>query len=423
MTFGQYLRTHGSLVGLLAVSVTLLCIWAFAVPVYEAPDEPHHWRYANYLHDTWQLPPYTPELAEANSPPLYYILTAPFAADTAEPKPIVNSDLQSPRPPRFFDETARDWARYWSIRWPRMVSVFISALTVLFCYLAGVEATGSPATGVLVGGLVALLPQFTFRGMNVSNDSLVTMTCAVTTYACVRLVKRGFTWRMGVLAAIAVAAAFLSKTNAIFLPAPVGLAILATPGTWKVRLLRLSLLGISLVVAAPWLIRNQLLYGDPLASRVMLTVVSNIAEIKPLTSPYFYTTFPSSLLRSFVGVFGWMNLFLPAWLYTVFAVLAVAAVLGLIWLAVQHHLNSRLAITLLAFPLLSLAVTVYINLSFSQPQGRYLFPALPAIALLAGTGLEGLPYWRPRATYCLLMLLLLINLCIVVSIIIPAYWA
>src|SRR5512146_362419 len=261
-----------ALIVLLILSFLLLSIWAFAVPVYEAPDEPHHWNYARYLHDHWTLPLYSGAMAEGNSPPLYYLLVAPVAADTPAPKRIVDSSYQSPHPPRFFDETARNLSLYWPIRAARLITLALSTCTVLFCYLAGREATGRATTGLLAGGLAAFLPQFTFRGMNVSNDALVTLTCAAATYLTVRLIRRGFTWRLGLAAAIVVALAFLSKTNAIFLPVPVGLAIFTAPGTWRQRFARLSVLGVSLLIAAPWLIRNQLLYGDPLASRIMLTV-------------------------------------------------------------------------------------------------------------------------------------------------------
>jgi hypothetical protein len=43
---------------------------------------------------------------------------------------------------------------------------------------------------------------------------------------------------------------------------------------------------------------------------------------------------------------------------------------------------------------LSIALLVHLNLTFSQPQGRLLFPALPAVAVLAALGLEALPLWN-----------------------------
>lgn len=418
----KFFSRFGMLIVLMIVSASLLSVWAFAVPIYEAPDEPHHWRYANYLHDNWRLPVFSRVLVEANSPPLYYLLVAPFAADSAEPNKIINNAYQSPLPPRWFDDSITDFGKYWPIRLARFVSVAISTLTVLFCYMAGVEATGDETTGMLVGGIAAFLPQFTFRGMNVSNDSLVTMTCAAVTYLVVRMIKRGFNWRLGIIVAIVTALAFLSKINAIFLPVPVSLAILGAPGTWRARLGRLSVLGIALLIVAPWLIRNQILYGDPLANHIMLTVVSNIVDTKPITSPYFLTTFPINLFFSFIGFFGWMNLRLPDWLYLPFGLLAAMAILGYFWRGFQRQIDRRLTLILLTFPILSLAITVYINLSFSQPQGRYLFPALGAIALLVGLGLEGLPFWSKQLTYYMLGILLLVNLYIVGAIIIPAYW-
>jgi len=418
----NFWNRSGQLITLLAVSTILFLLWSFAVPIYEAPDEPHHWHYALYLHQHRHLPIYSPQLAEANSPPLYYLLVAPFASDSAEPKPIINNNFETPAPPRWFDDSSKDFRRYWSIRLARIVSVVISVLTVLFCYMLGAEATGNKTTGMLVGGIVAFLPQFSFRGMNISNDCLVAMMCAITAYLVVRLIKRGFSWYFGTIAAITSALAFLSKTNAIFLPIPLGIAIINTQGTWRLRLGRLSVLGITLLIVAPWLIRNEVLYGDPLASRIMLTVVAHIVDIKPITSPYFLTTFPINLFFSFVGLFGWMNLRLPDWLYLPFGLLTLLAIVGYLWRALQHQFDSHLILILLTFPMLSLAITIYINLSFSQPQGRYLFPALGAIALLVGLGLEGLPFWSKRLTYYLLGSLFLLNLYIVGTVIIPAYW-
>jgi 4-amino-4-deoxy-L-arabinose transferase-like glycosyltransferase len=414
---------HQKLIILLSASTILLLLWSFVIPVFEAPDEPHHWRYALYLHKNWRLPLYTPELAEANSPPLYYLLISPLASDTSEPATILDSALQSPAPPRWFDDSSKDLSMYWSIRSARIATVVLSVLTVFFCYLTGLEATNSTTTGLLTGGLIAFLPQFTFRGMNISNDALVTLMCAITTYLIVRLIRRGFTWRIALLAAITSALAFLSKTTAIFLPIPLGITILTEQVTWKSRLERLFVLGITgVLIVAPWLVRNQILYGDPLASRIMLTVVAHIVDIKPLLSPYFLTAFPLNLFLSVIGDFGWMNLRLPNWIYLFFVLIILLSVAGYIWRCLQHKIDNRLTLILFLFPFLSLAVTVYINLTFTQPQGRYLFPALAATAVLMGFGFEGLPFWSRRLTYSLLGVLFLLNLYIVGTVILPAYW-
>ena len=122
---------------------------------------------------------------------------------------------------------------YWPFRAARLLSVLISVFTIWFSALAGKEASGSPGTGLLVGGLVGFWPMFTFRGMNVSNDALMTMLSALALYLIVRLIKRGFTWGIGILAALVAAGAFLSKINAIVLPAALLLAVVSEKAPWR----------------------------------------------------------------------------------------------------------------------------------------------------------------------------------------------
>jgi 4-amino-4-deoxy-L-arabinose transferase-like glycosyltransferase len=415
-----------SLLALLLVSLALLVAWSFAVPVFEAPDEPDHWQYVLYVRHTGRLPIYGPGAIEANSPPLYYFLVAPFAADSDVPHKLVQVDArgEARRPPgaRLYESLPSDFAKYWPLRITRLATVLLSVLTVLVCYCAGLEASSHHATGLLAAGLVAFLPQFTFRGMNISNDALVMLLCAATTCLIVRIVKRGFTWPVGLTAAVVMALAFLSKISSVFMPIPFSLAVLSEAAPWRARFSRLGVLIVMLLMVAPWLARNQLLYGDPFASRAMLTAVGNLVEIRPITSPYFVTVFPLLLFLSFIGYFGWITLWLPEWLYVLFGFLMIVCAVGFVWRWLLHSLDRRLAAILLTIPLLSLMLTVYINLTFTQPQGRYLFPALPALAVLGAMGFEGIPGWSKWATLALLVALVLLNVYILSVVVIPAYW-
>jgi 4-amino-4-deoxy-L-arabinose transferase-like glycosyltransferase len=401
-------------------------LWSFLVPVLEAPDEGAHWQYVRHLHDTHRLPVYGPSFLEANSPPLYYALLAPLGQAGAEPPHLawlgLSGELVLPAPPRYFLNAGDDLSRYWNLRRARILTAALSAFAVLFTFLAGREATGHATTGLLAAALVAFLPQFTFRGMNISNDALVTTLGAASLYWILRIARRGFTWRDGVLATLVMAGAFLSKINAVFMPAVFALVLLREPVAWPVRVRRLGLLAFGLLLAAPWLVRNHVLYGDPLASRVMLSAVDFLVAHKPITSPYFYTTFPVMLGQSFVGVFGWLNLYLPTWAYVAYSGLGAAAIAG--WLRrpprARHERTALMA--LVAFALLGLAMVVRINLDFNQPQGRYLFPALAAIAVLTAGGLERLPRWSPRAAGVVAAALLVANLAIAWRVVARAYW-
>jgi len=420
---------------LLLVTVLLLLAWSLAVPIFEGPDEPHHWLFARYLNERRSLPVFDKQLVEANSPPLYYLLLAPVALETDLPSLFV--DEHGHHTPfgihvvlghgqsalKIYRNDARDFRKYWPIRAARVLTVVVSALAVLFTYLAGRESTGQEHTGILAASLVAFLPQFSFRGSQVSNDSLVTTMCALSLYFLVRIARRGFTWRRGLMVGGAIAGAYLTKINAIFLPVPLAWILLTEKAPGRERLVRLAgLASFILAIVSPWTWRNIRLYGDPFAKNPMYTIVSSIVVRKPLTSPYFYTIFPTQLGESFVGTFGWMNLRLPGQVYGLYALLGLLAAGGFVRGWMRRTIDRRLALALISMPLLNLLIVVYINLSFSQPQGRYMFPALPAIGLLLALGLEALPKWRPSIQLGLIGGLFALNVFILTAWLIPAYW-
>lgn len=415
-----------SLIVLLAVAAGLFVSWSFAVPIFEAPDENSHWQYARYLNQCHKLPLYSQALVEANEPPLYYLLIAPLAVATELPASGLRLEhgVALPEfPPRYFRQESGDLGRYWPIRAARLETVFISLLTVSLCYLAGTEASGNPTVGLFAGGMVAFWPQFTFRGMNVSNDALVTLFSAATLYLLVRLIRRGFSWRIALAAALAIAGAFLSKPIGIFLPAPLAVAVFEPKLPWRTSFVRLGALGILiLAIVSPWLLRNQHLYGDPLAYKAWYAVAPGFVVDRPLWSSYFVTRFPMTVLGSFIGDFGWMNLRLPLWAYLAYA--AFVAFAGGFWLRclLQRRCNLRLAVMLLSMVVFNVALVVYINLGLNTPQGRYLFPMLPALAVLTALGLQSLKVWSRKFVFITLGAFAVSNVVILVALVIPAYW-
>lgn len=412
---------------ILLASALLMVAWSFAVPVFEGPDEPAHWQYAHYLNQRHALPVYGPSYPEAGQPPLYYLVIAPLAVDVTLPRIGYVGEEYGRRhflfPPRAYQNTSRDFESYWPFRTARLVSVLFSVFAVWFCSLAGTEASGSPWTGVLVGGLVAFWPMFSFRGMNVSNDSLLVVLCAFSLYLTVRLIKRGFTWRQGILAAVVGSAAFLTKVNAVALPVALLLAVVSGKALWRDKLLRAGVLGaIMLAIVGPWLIRNQLLYGDLLAQRAVFTAVRGLVERHSIASSYFSTYFPIILITSFIGTFGWMSVLLPLWAYGAYLVGLVSA--GACWIrgVRRRRVDFRLSAILACAIVLNLIVIIQMNLTTAQPQGRYFLPTLPAMALMLGLGLESSRSWSQFRATLTLGGLAVSNVIMLVYLVIPAYW-
>jgi hypothetical protein len=406
-------------------SAVLLVAWSFVIPIFEGPDEPAHWDYVRYLRVNKKLPVYGPFSVEANSPPLYYLAVAPFANYSDIPPRVVWADATgtaAPILPRYYQNSYSDYVLYWPIRTVRLVTVLISLITILFCYAAAVEASGRESTGLLAAGLVAFLPQFTFRGMNISNDAMVTAICSVVLYLIVRMIKRGASVRLVIACAVAMAAAFLSKASALILPVPFAIAVVTEKVNWKQKAKWISALLISLSLAAPWLIRNQALYGDPLAKKAMYTAVGSLIQQKSVTSRYFVEVFPGKLATSFIGVFGWGTVSSPRWVYYIYWLLAGLGALGLVCGIIRKRIDIRMGVVLGLMPVLALLVVVEINLMFDQPQGRYMFTALPALALLIAIGLENLPRFPTHLSPWLIAGLGFLNLYILLRVVLPAYW-
>jgi hypothetical protein len=139
---------------------------------------------------------------------------------------------------------------------------------------------------------------------------------------------------------------------------------------------------------------------------------------------------------SFWGVFGWMGVWMDARIYTAALAFGVAVLAGCMWQVAgrntttagrkeqrtvqaaegagfgtpvtdyrlpvtDHRLRfRRWALALLGLSALgTLGVYVLYNLQFVQPQGRYLFPALPAVSLAVAVGWWTVARWPAAARW------------------------
>jgi hypothetical protein len=379
---------------------------------------------------------------ENHQPPLYYALAAPVYRE------------------------AHERGEADATRVVRGVSILLGGLLILasfWCVRTAFPDQPWLALGTAAG--VGLLPGNVALSASVTNDALTNLVLAVGLGLLAKLVtapepKDRQRWALWLGAALG--AGIWTKTSTLILFPTVLLACYLlgsrnlTTGAQAARAGGIAC-GLGLALGLPWLVRNQLLYGDPLAQHIFVSAFSNTAQASDIARALYGGSILSYLggvaqwtFASFWGGFDSMLLFwgqdprahlhpdergaysflahplpLP---YILLALLCLAAVLGLF-----RALGRRAALTppqnvlLAAFAVLTaLTGLVFLRfiLTFFQAQGRYWYPALLPLAfffVLGGRGLLPRPAWFPAFVGLLAAGLLALNLYTLLGLLLPRF--
>ena len=401
-------RTAGVILGLLLVARLLLGVaYSAAIPLGEAPDEADHYAYASYIGREHRLPVGT-EMTQGKHPPLYYLLAAGAAGWTGMDFAFLRSNpdvgFKPGAPPNFFVHTIlegwpwRDGAL--AMHLARLVSVLAGLVLTAATYALGCTIwPGWRAGALAAAAFVAFLPEGLFVGGAVSNDMLAAALATLALLAGLR----GKGYFGAALAGVLVGLAVLTKAST----ATLGLVVVCSQLlAWRSRRRELgpALLGVlvtgsaAALVVAPWVVRNWLLYGDPLGWPVVLgTIDRRVVELGPAE----IAALARGWIVSFWGKFGGAgHLVLPPAFYVVWAMLVLLAVTG--WVALSVRPSRRRFgrtsnagwVVLFGAPVMTiLAILSYSEVALGTDQGRLLFPALGPIALLLVAGLAA---WLPQ---------------------------
>jgi hypothetical protein len=281
----------------------------------------------------------------------------------------------------------------------------------------------APDLALAAASIVAFNPSFLFASALVSNDAPLAACSALVLLMWVRLlslrassakqsppcVGAGFVGnpstplalRSGCLLAmtktaallgVLIALALLTKTTALGL-IPFSMLALGIVA-WRQRDLRFAIVGnavllaIIALLAGWWFARNQILYGDPLAYRLM-TTSAIFPRAGPLTLPELFQISLPWLWQTFWG--GPTPGDFSVAILALLAVLTVLAAVGMVLFIIR---NSKFkipgSILMLAAWLgfILIAQIQFIRTTTGADQGRYLFPAIPAFALFFVVGLN-----------------------------------
>jgi hypothetical protein len=405
-----------TLAGILVAYLLLGAAYALATPPWQAPDEPAHF---NYVRQLAANPLDLPQIEAGDWP--NDRLEDLKASGFPDGEPITGIDYEDHQAPAWYYLAlpafqlgdGPDEARLLRLR---LFNLLVGALGVWLVWrLVRAGWPGEPVLALAAAGFVAFLPMRLAVTASASNDPLAECVSTAALWLALlratgRLTQRRWVWGGGLLLALA----FVTKVSAYGV---LGLLVLGEGLAWWRRgrfggalaaATLMQLVAIGFVSGLPWFLRNARVYGagDYMGRAAHDRVVAGQPTTADWIATHGLVGAPDALLNrmatwtfdSFWGVFGWMGVFLDSRIYALLAlasVLALAGCAAYLWHLVrdpaQGRRDERTAVWLFGLAIAgSIAGYVWWNLTFVQHQGRYLFPALGAIATFFMLGLRQL---------------------------------
>jgi hypothetical protein len=415
------------LAALLGVVLLLGVAWALVVPPFQVPDEGVHVQYTQSIAARHELPGKgrgvlsTQEAVALvtaqnggirnNMFPRPEWSARAFHRWEREARGLPDDDggayfPQSENPPLYYlyeavPYVAAGGGSFFSrLHAMRLWSALLLLVTTTGAWLLAGEVFGRDrllqlATAALVG----LQPMVTFISAGVNPDAGIVAFWTVALWLGARVLRRGLTLRDGVALGLVVGLAVTEKaTSWALVPAAVDRAGVTAPSITSLHSLRefASYVWQYYLPKLPFQDRYTPLLGD--TSR-------------------FYTTWHETGWAAF----GWLEVRLPAWGYSVLGIASALAILGGVTALVRAHRHRRVDSAAVGFMLLAalglMLVLHWVDYTYltiarhAVEQGRYILP-LVAIGGLAVAGTVSLlrPRWRAPAVGILIAGLLTLQL-------------
>jgi 4-amino-4-deoxy-L-arabinose transferase-like glycosyltransferase len=383
-----------------------------------APDERQHANYIDRLLHGKGLPVFNPkdqdlyESYQSHQPPAYYALAALWSKVVEVPGVQVRRDGLM----------------------LRSINALIGAATIAGVFFLALWGYHRESVALTAAAIAALLPMHAALSGAISNDPLLICLCTWTLAVTALATRTGWTTKRAVAVGLLAGFALLTKTTAVaLLPALLLAAFIAKPKAKYV----LTTLGLVLLLAGPWWVRNQMLYGDPLAIGAFneafvgsptraFFIEQVIPQVSPDKSPalsYWTDWVGFWTARSFLGVFGYMDIWLTQSggasgkldenrLYWVAIAVFLVGFVGWVVSWRDSHLERarKVRFVNLLFFVLVVAFFLRFNVQYFQAQARYIFPAIGPIACGLAIGYHELAKKRrlvPLA--CIATFLLVVN--------------
>ena len=419
-------RSFGALLALIVgLHLVLGLLYAWATPLFEAPDEGAHYAVVDWIARGNGLPVQNPEqpqqtwFQEGSQPPLYYLMSAALVSwiDRSDFSSVF---VQNPQARIGLPGATHNINRYRHPLEPAPLAGTNLAVSLLrlFSLLLGCGAVylsgrlslrvlpGRPWPALLTAAIVGFNPMMLFLNPTVTNDNLLILLSTASLLLILDFMQPAvshYALRAAGLGLLLGAAALTKWSGLVLWPiAALGVAY----GAWRGRDWRRLLIGGGIIAAlalgcsAWWFLRNLRLYGELLGLQTMIAIAG--------PRPQSFTVW--ELLRSewrgfwmsYWAVFGVFNVLTATWVYRVYDLISLWAAAGLLWALARARRAERWAewAILALFIVLTLVGVVQWTLQTLASQGRLAFGAIAPLSLLMAVGILATlrPAWHGRAT-------------------------
>lgn len=352
-----------------------------------APDERQHANYVARLMNGQGFPvlkPGDPDLYESyqsHQPPLYYLLAAGWCKLTGS-DPLSQSGFM-----------------------PRALNTLIGVATLLAIGLGAWWGFGKKSLALAAPAIV-LMPMSVALHSAVTNDPLLFCLCSWTLALIALALRSGWTLKACALIGLTTGLAFLTKTPSLALAPVIAVALLLslrekeTRPSWKAGA---ALVGIPILLAGGWWLRNMGLYGDPFAMGAFKSAFTGSPQAQMFidgfgASEYWLNWVLWWTARSYIGTFGYSDIFMfesmgaakaAQLAVSCLLVLSILKLMALAsWPSFKEDRPAKVFVGL--FMLFALEMVVFFvgfNRQYFQGQARYLYPAIAPAGWVIGAGL------------------------------------
>lgn len=252
---------------------------------------------------------------------------------------------------------------------------------------------------LFAAAFVAFLPQFLFISSVVSNDNLATALSTASLWLVARFLNSGLTPRRAIVLGLFVGGAVLAKVSTAALVPLVLLAIVYLTlrnRTWRKGIHSGAVFILTAaIIAGWWYVRNVVIYGQLYPFAPLAALVGT--RPNPLSLWRWVSSEGEGLRLSTWGVFGWFNILGSPSFYFLYDALAALGIVGLAFSLVRReNVSLRIMILPIWIGLCVAALWEYTSTIVST-QGRLLFPAISAWAILWAWGISSLVPARFRS--------------------------